>query len=155
MSPTERPKANNRRVLTEYSDSMKKLLTERKYNPGRRPSEHNIGQKSFLTDHGGAIPPNVIELANTSAKSDYLDYCRAKGLEPHPARMPIGVAGFFINFLTEPGDLVMDPFAGSNTTGAAADRLNRRWIAIEVSEDYINSSKGRFTSHLIEQGSLI
>ena len=51
---------------------------------------------------------------------------------------------FFINFLTEPGDVVVDPFAGSNTTGAVAERLDRKWIAMDLSEDYLEASKFRF-----------
>jgi DNA methylase len=59
MSRSDRPKADNRRVLREYSDSMKKLIKTGKYNAGPRPSQHNIGKKSFKTNNR-AIPPNVI-----------------------------------------------------------------------------------------------
>lgn len=144
MSPTPRPKANNRNVLTEYSSAMKKLLENQKYNSGERPSEHNIGEKSFLKNNKGAIPSNVITIANTKASSDYLNYCRENQITPHPARMPDELAEFFIKFLTEPGDLIFDPFAGSNTTGAVAEKLERKWLSVEVNEDYILGSKGRF-----------
>lgn len=59
MSPNERPKADNRKVLREYSASMKRLIDTGKYNAGPRPSAHNIGAESFKLDNGGAIPPNV------------------------------------------------------------------------------------------------
>ena len=144
MSPCDRPKADNRRILREYSASMKKLLVSGKYNPGKRPSEHHIGETSFLTDNGGAIPPNVLEIANTQASDDYQKFCRGRGLSPHPSRMPLDLPKFFIKFLTDEGDLVLDPFAGSNTTGAAAELLKRRWISIEVQSDYVASSLGRF-----------
>lgn len=144
MSPCDRPKADNRRVLKEYSDSMKKLLVSGKYNPGKRPSEHNIGETSFLTDNGGAIPPNVLQIANTQASDEYQNFCRSKGLSPHPSRMPLDLPKFFIKFLTDEGDLVLDPFAGSNTTGAASELLRRRWIGIEAQSDYAESSRGRF-----------
>ena len=144
MALTDRPYADNRQVLVEYSDAMKKLLARKTYSNGKRPSEHNIGKTSFLTDNSGAIPPNVIAAANTESKSEYLEYCRAKNLQPHPARMPTRLAEFFIKFLTTPGGLVFDPFAGSNTTGAAAERLKRQWIAIETDRRYIQGSIGRF-----------
>jgi len=144
MSTSDRPKADNRRVLKSYSTSMQQLLKSGKYNSGRRPSEHNISQTSFLTDNNGAIPSNVITEANTQANTPYLKYCELKGLQPHPARMPMGLAEFFIKFLTEPGDLVLDPFAGSNTTGAAAEYLQRRWLSIEADLDYILGSCGHF-----------
>lgn len=145
MAANERPKADNRRVLKPYSAAMRRLLETQKYNSGKRPSEHDIGTESFLTDNGGAIPSNVLEFANTSANDPYQEYCRKHELPPHPARMPLGLAEFFIKFLTEPGDLVLDPFAGSNTTGAAAERLERQWLAIEPREDYIRGSVGRFS----------
>jgi DNA modification methylase len=144
MAPKARPKATNRRVLQPYSRSMLNLLKTRSYNAGTRPSEHQIGETSFCRQHKGAIPSNVITLANTQAKSEYLDYCRSKKLTPHPARMPIGLAEFFIKFLTKPGDLVLDPFAGSNTTGAAAQALERKWISIEPDRNYVRGSYGRF-----------
>jgi len=144
MSPIERPKANNRNVLNEYSPSMKQLLNSGKYNPGPRPSEHNIGKDSFKRNNKGSIPSNVLTIANTSSSSPYIKYCKKKGLTLHPARMPIQVAEFFIQFLTEPGDIVLDPFAGSNTTGEAAEKHGRRWIAIEADAEYVEGSRGRF-----------
>lgn len=144
MSPSSRPKANNKNVLQPYSDSMLKLLEKQKYNTGKRPSEHNIGETSFLANHGGAIPGNVITVANTSSSDSYQRYCRKNGLTMHPARMPVGLAEFFIRLLTDPGDIVLDPFGGSNTTGAAAEKLGRYWMTIEASHEYINGSRGRF-----------
>lgn len=146
MSPNDRPKANNRRVLTEYSTSMKQLLRSRKYSAGKRPSEHNIGRASFLKDNNGAIPANVLVLPNTRANDSYQEYCRQHGLPIHPSRMPPGAAEFFIKLLTEPGDLVLDPFAGSNTTGAVAEQLGRRWVSIEIDESYVMGSQSRFIS---------
>lgn len=132
MSPSEKPHADNRRVLKPYSKAMLKLLSSQKYNAGKRPSEHHIGATSFLRNNSGAIPSNVLTLSNTTASDDYLRYCRENGFSPHPARMPTGLPDFFIRFLTKPRGLVLDPFAGSNTTGATAERLRRRWISIEA-----------------------
>lgn len=144
MSPQQAPKANNQRVLQEYSDAMKSLLKKGTYNAGTRPSEHNIGEVSFLKNNGGAIPSNVLTYANTLSSDAYHTYCRQQKLQMHPARMPLELAKFFIKFLTEPGDIVLDPFGGSNTTGAAAEALKRYWISIEAVEDYIKGSRGRF-----------
>ena len=146
MSKTDRPKADNRRVLQPYSESMKKLLERQSYNAGERPSGHRVNSESFNTDNGGAIPPNVLSFSNTRAYDSYQDYCRALDITPHPARMPAGLAEFFIEFLTDPGDIVLDPFAGSNLTGGVAERLGRRWVAIEPIEEYIDGSRGRFES---------
>jgi site-specific DNA-methyltransferase (cytosine-N4-specific) len=165
LSPSPRPKADNRRVLVQYSESMRSLLRRGTYNSGPRPSEHNIGAESFLADNGGAIPPNVLipapadianqlttalgpidllSIANTGASDAYQEFCREVGIQPHPARMPYRLADFFIEMLTDPGDLVLDPFGGSNTTGFAAEKLRRKWIAIEANTSYVFGSRARF-----------
>lgn len=144
MARIARPKANNRNVLTPYREDMKLLLKRGRCNAGERPSGHRIGEESFFKDNGGAIPPNVLEYANTAWNADYNRWCRRIGVVPHPARMSPNLAEFFIKFLTDEQDLVLDPFAGSNTTGAAAERLRRRWIAVEPEEEYVRGSVGRF-----------
>lgn len=144
MSLVERPKASNRHVLNPYSPRMLKLLETGEYNGGRRPSGHVIGETSFNRDNGGAIPPNVLEIPNTSATTEYRQYCRDEGITPHPAPMQPPLVEFFVKMLTDEEDLVFDPFAGSNTTGAVAEELSRRWVASEPNEGYASGSKGRF-----------
>jgi DNA modification methylase len=144
MSPTQRPKADNRRVLKPYGPDMNKLLERGTYNAGSRPSGHRISETAFTRDNGGAIPPNVLEISNTSATDPYRRYCREYGIKAHPAPMQMNLAEFFIKLLTTEDDLVFDPFAGSNTTGAAAEALGRRWLATEPSEEYVLGSRGRF-----------
>ncbi len=102
MSKAERPEANNRLVLKEYSESMLRLLSSKKYNAGKRPSEHNIGKSSFLRNNAGAIPSNVLTFANTNANDEYLSYCREKGVRPHPARMHPGLANSSSSFSPSP-----------------------------------------------------
>jgi len=146
MSNTNYPYADNKNILVEYSKSMKRLLKNQKYNAGSRPSEHVIGKKSFLSDNVGAIPSNVLSLANTSSEEEYTAYCRSINVDPHPARMPGELVEFFIKFLTKEGDLVFDMFGGSNTTGLIAEKFNRNWISIDREESYIRGSMGRFTT---------
>jgi DNA modification methylase len=142
LSKTPNPKADNRQVLKPYSQSMKKLL-KNGYQAKIRPSGHDISDK-FQKDNQGAIPPNLLEIANTESNSAYLRRCKAAGMKPHPARFPQAFAEFFIKFLTNEGDIVLDPFAGSNTTGFTAETLQRRWLAFEINEDYVRGSLYRF-----------
>lgn len=144
LSKSPNPKADNRQVLTEYSQQMKKLIEKQSYNAGKRPSEHVIGEKSFSVDNGGAIPGNVIISANTVGSGAYFSYCKSNGLEIHPARMSQDIPNFFIKFLTDENDMVLDPFAGSNITGAIAEKLGRCWLSIEINQEYAEGSKGRF-----------
>ena len=149
LSKTQNPKADNRKVLKPYSDSMKCLL-KNGYTAKLRPSGHDISDK-FSRDNGGAIPANLLELANTDSNSAYLKMCRTAGIPVHPARFPTGFAEFFIKFLTNEGDLVFDPFAGSNTTGLVSETLGRRWLASELSEEYLEGSTFRFDSFSLER----
>lgn len=142
LSKTENPKADNRKVLKPYSESMKQLL-KNGYKAKLRPSGHDISTK-FQKDNSGAIPPNLIEAANTESNSVYLRKCKEVGIKPHPARFPAMFAEFFVNFLTDENDLVLDPFAGSNTTGFVAENLQRRWISFELNEEYLTGSQYRF-----------
>jgi hypothetical protein len=105
-------------------------------------------QHSPASDNGGAIPSNLLQIPNTESNSAYLRHCATVGAKPHPARFPEKLPTFFIEFLTDPGDTVLDIFAGSNTTGRAAERLDRRWIAFEKDRAYLAASAFRFVDEL-------
>jgi DNA modification methylase len=157
------PKADNSKVLRPYSKSMEQLLKRQSYNSGKRPSEHQISEEGFLRDNGGSIahnffemealdekrdvrlPHSVLSFSNTNSNDYFLKSCREKGITPHPARMSGGLVNFFIQFLTDEGDLVLDPFSGSNTTGYCAEKLNRKWVSFEVMEGYIEQARIRFS----------
>ncbi len=144
LCKTPWPRASNRRVLQPYSDSMKTLLSNG-YRPMLRPSGHDISDK-FAIDNGAAIPPNLIAIPNTESNSGYLRYCKEKGLKAHPARFPAALPEYFIRMATDPGDTVFDPFGGSCVTGEVAERLGRRWVCVELVEDYLRGAMGRFES---------
>ena len=145
LSKTEWPKANVSRVLAAYSDRMRKLLADPAayYTPKKRPSGHDIGT-SFAKDNGGAIPSNLLQIPNTESNGAYLQGCKAMNLDAHPARFPAKLPEFFIRFLTDPEDLVVDIFAGSNTTGAVAEVEGRRWLSFDNRLDYLAASAFRF-----------
>lgn len=167
IAKSDFPKADNSKALRPYSKSMKRLLREKKYNSGKRPSEHKISAKGFAKNNHGSIahnffelesldqnrevrlPHNVLSFANTSSNDHFLRVCRERGITPHPARMNGGLVNFFIEFLTEENDLIFDPFAGSNTTGYCAEKLNRRWLSIEASKEYAESSLIRFENSAV------
>jgi site-specific DNA-methyltransferase (cytosine-N4-specific) len=145
FSRTDWPKADVRRVLVPYSARMRKLIENPGsfYRPKDRPSGHDISA-AFAQDNGGAIPPNLLQFPNTESNSSYLRRCKALGREGHPARFPSELPEFFVRFLTEEGDVVLDIFSGSNTTGAVAESLGRSWLSIEERRDYAALSAVRF-----------
>ncbi len=147
LSKSDTPNADNRRVLRPYSRSMRRLLRDG-YQTAKRPSQHDIGPH-FRRDNGGAIPPNILQVPNTRSSDEYFRRCRAAGLPIHPARFPAPVPEFFVRFLTEPGEMVVDPFAGSNTTGHVAEQLERHWLSIEINAEYVAGSQLRFGDSLM------
>lgn len=136
------PKADNTKVLQEYSRDMIRLI-ERGVANTKRPSGHII-KGSFAEDRGGSIPPNLIQCGNNESNSEYLNRLKEAGRKIHPARFPADLPRFFVRFCTDPKDLVVDPFAGSNTTGMVAEQLGRRWMAVEKDHLYWEDSKLRF-----------
>jgi DNA modification methylase len=152
LSKTPHPKADNRRVLKPYSKDMLRLA-KKGVKATRRPSGHAITSTFDGVAAGGSIPSNVLEhnvademlvLGNNAANDGYTIRCKEAGMKIHPARFPPALPEFFVRMLTVEGDLVLDPFAGSNTTGAVAERLGRRWLAAEMVSDYLDASKFRF-----------
>jgi site-specific DNA-methyltransferase (cytosine-N4-specific) len=159
LSKSEWPKANNRGVLRPYSKDMLRL-NAKGVNSTRRPSGHNINATFSDVQSGGSIPPNMIDddtpsdllrMGNNSANDQYTLRAKQHGLKIHPARFPAALPEFFIKLLTDTGDIVIDPFAGSNTTGAVAELLDRRWIAYEQVAEYLEASKFRFDAILEPQ----
>lgn len=180
LSKSDRPQANNRRVLRAYSRDMERLLERGSYNHGLRPSGSRVGETSWSVRHGGAIPPSALEhdfppeaaaqdaarladnfLRHGGSESNSRYHHALKALRAryaddpelarkarkHPARFPIQVPSFFIRLLTSEEDLVVDPFAGSNVTGQAAEELRRRWAAFELDRAYLEPSIARFGAY--------
>ena len=159
FSKTPWPKACNSRVLKEYSPDMIRL-NRRGVKATVRPSGHVI-RSSFDKVGEGAIPGNVVEdvlpeelempipdamlkFGNNAANDEYAKRSKELGLKMHPARFPSALPEFFIKLLTDEGDTIIDPFAGSNTTGVVAEGLNRQWIAMEQKAEHLEASKVRF-----------
>lgn len=155
FSKTPHPKASNLKVLKEYSEDMIRL-NRNGVRGAIRPSGHVIRDSFDKIHAGGSIPPNVVEasledipesllkMGNNAANDIYTKRCKEEGIKIHPARFPALLPRFFIKLLTDPDDLILDPFAGSLTAGAVAESLERRWIAGEAVEDYLRAGKFRF-----------
>lgn len=156
LGKTEWPKANNRSVLRPYSKDMERL-NAKGLKQQKRPGGYEIRPSFSEVSAGGSIPPNVIEndiekishdmlkFGNNAANDAYSKRCKEAGIKPHPARFPATLPKFFIKLVTDEGDLVLDPFAGSNTTGAVAEGLQRFWIASDQVTEYLEASKFRFS----------
>lgn len=64
----------------------------------------------------------------------------------HPTVKPLKLMSWLVSLLTRPMDLILDPFCGSGTTCLAAKMLKRKWIGIEVNEEYLQIAEHRIKS---------
>ncbi|MCS7311226.1 MAG: site-specific DNA-methyltransferase, partial [Armatimonadetes bacterium] len=85
-----------------------------------------------------AYPTNVLHMA-TECYNRY-----------HAATFPVELPAWFIKLFTEPGDVVLDPFIGSGTTAVACVRLDRRYIGIEIKEEYVRLAEERIAKEQVE-----
>ena len=160
LSKTAWPKASNQRVLKETFSADMHRLNRRGLKETTRPGGYKINGSWTQIKTKGAIPSNFVQaelfdfpvkpaenvliMGNNAANDEYTLKCKSAGLKIHPARYPKTLPEFFIKMLTDESDLVLDPFAGSNTTGAVAQSLKRKWIAFEAVREYLEASKFRF-----------
>ena len=98
------------------------------------------GRKSQLLKKGFTI----IKIKGEPIKRDVIE-CAVETIKgsKHPAIYPLYIIKELIKLLSKPNDVVLDPFAGSGTTAVAAKELNRRYIGIEINEDYCKTAKER------------
>ena len=156
LSKTAWPKADITRVLSPYSERMKKLIADPDsfYTPKKRPSGHDIGS-SFGIDNGGSLPSNLLSIPNSESNGQYMSSCKLVNASSHPARFPAKLPAFFVDMLTDQNDLVIDIFAGSNTTGQVAEASRRRWMAFELEPRYVAASALRFLPSSIPEDTII
>lgn len=103
-----------------------------------------VQSEDFATNNEAAIPPNLVVAPNIKSNSGHLRYCKDQGIKLHTARFPASLPKFFVRMLINPGDDVVDPFGGSCVTGEVCERLERRWMCIDLDQDYLRGAKGRF-----------
>ena len=142
-----RVRSNNRRVLEPHSERHLKLIARggESRTASYADGAYNIREGSYSNNTPGRIPRNVITLGHKcSDNARYRKDAADLGLPSHGAPMPLALPDFLIRFLTQPGDLVADPFGGKLTTAMAAEKLGRRWISTEIMLEYIRGAAERF-----------
>lgn len=144
-SPSEL-RSDNRRVLNEHTMRHKKLLMEgNKRQAVYGDGAYKLRESSYSNQTEGSIPKNVFERGNACADTlAFRKFASKLGLPHHGAMFPTALASFFIKFLTREGDLVIDPFCGSNKTGLAAQRLNRRFVSVDRCAQFLRTSAELF-----------
>lgn len=138
--------ADNRRVLLPHSPRHQRFLATGGGGAGTAADgAHKKRSTSYSTPSPGRIPDNVLAFSHSCAgQNSYKAAARSHGIAPHGAPFPERLVEFLVRYLTEDGMLVADPFAGSQTTGAVCERLDRRWLTSEVISDYVRGGMSRF-----------
>lgn len=140
-------KSDNRRVLEPHTERHLRLLAEGGERRERVNSDgaYRIRAGSYGHSTPGRIPRNVLTVpVSCSSQRRYKQAARELGLPVHGAPYPQRLSDFLVQFLTAPGDLVADPFAGSMTTAVSAEELGRRWICTELGGEYARGGAERF-----------
>lgn len=136
---------DNRRVLKPYSPATRRWAQRHPADERAvRPSGYAIRSDAFHPTGEGAIAGNLLVATGAAGGDAYSRRCRAEGVPLHPARFPAALPRHVILLTTQPGDLVVDPFAGSFTTAGVAEDLGRRWISSECMLDYCRGGSFRF-----------
>ncbi len=145
-------RSSNQRVLMPHSEKHKRFVQRGGIQTAAITSDgayrKSVGDYS-KTDlvNGGKIPTNVLYFANKCRSNERVNrYAKeVLGCVTHGAKFPLSLANFLVSFLSRPGDLVLDPFAGTSTVGESCQALNRRFIMIEPILEYVKQSFIRFT----------
>lgn len=142
-----RVRSDNRRVLLEHTDKHLQLIRQggESREVVNSDGAYRIRKGKYGNQTEGRIPRNILSFGHRcAAQMAYKKAARAMGLPVHGAPMPMKLAEFLIQFLSVPGELVVDPFGGSFTTAHAAERLGRRWLSTECMVEYVLGASTRF-----------
>lgn len=115
-----------------------------------RPSTHNFNCEKVWNDNGGSDPGSVIECGNTSSNDSFMKLCKERGIS-HPSRFPEKLVEFFVLSGTNAGDIVLDPFSGSGTVAVVAAANRRRWVGIDMNENFCELATERMKIELKEE----
>lgn len=141
-------RSDNRRVLEPHSERHLQFVRSGGIKADNVHSDGAYRKRvgAYSSETKGKIPRNVLDFARSAEDRDaaYRRYCAERGLATHGASMPVRLAKFLIEFLTEKGDLVVDCMAGRCKVGLAAEALERRWICTDRQAEYVLGSHGQF-----------
>lgn len=117
--------------------SYQNLLVWDKSN--KTPNRYYMQQLEYIL----MLTKNGSRDINNMGTGNLLSFKNPVGKKTHPTEKPVGLMSILISNSTNVGDLVIDPFMGSGTTGVACKNLNRKFIGIEKDDKYFEIAKTR------------
>lgn len=133
------------KVIGKYSDKICEIFVWEKSNPMPASGVNVTNAYEFIIVFGNTIKSN-----NTYTKN-HITTSVAKMPKTHKAVMHKNVSDFFIKNFTKENDIVLDPFMGVGTTGLSCLEMNRKFVGIEISEEYYNDSLNNLKNFLTIQ----
>lgn len=131
-------KFNIDQMRTPYAEKsiqrMKKPLKKRFARTENEPDEY----KDWAPHPLGALPSTLINISSQSKRIS----------DTHVAVFPMELVEYFIGGSTDQGDLVLDPFMGTGTTGVSCKKLNRNYLGFELEPQYIVEAKKRILNYV-------
>lgn len=127
-------------------DQMRNPYAEKSIQRMKKPlkkrfarTENDLGEyKDWLPNPLGALPTTLINISSQSKRVS----------DTHVAVFPIELVEYFIKGSTDEGDLVLDPFMGTGTTGVSCKKLNRNYLGFELETQYIEEAKKRILNYV-------
>ncbi len=129
-----------------FTHSTETIIWARKQLTLKKKGKHYFNYELMKKDNGGKqmkdvwefdeLEPTIIEIGTASKKE--------KKLGSHPTQKPVALLDRLIKCATKIGDLVLDPFSGSGTTGLVAVSLKRNYIGIDNMVEYLKLTKSRY-----------
>ena len=141
FTKTENFTFNIDEMRVPYSESSLKRFKKpikKRYN--RTEGDDKVEYKDWGPNPKGALPSTLINIGSESKRIS----------DNHIAVYPEQLTDYFIKGATNEGDLVLDPFIGSGTTGVSAKKLKRCWIGFDNIEEYVNFANKRIDSTKID-----
>jgi site-specific DNA-methyltransferase (cytosine-N4-specific) len=148
-------RSDNRRVLEPHTDKHKAFMKNGgdKRTVAFGDGAYKLRPGSFGRETPGRIPKNIVEVGHACSDTNAVRRAaKSLGQSAHGAMFPTRLCDFFVRFLTEKNDLVVDPFGGSQKVALSAERHNRRWVTTERMYEYLQQAQALFKGLGEEQG---
>lgn len=122
-----------------FTHSTETVIWARKQLTSKKKGNHTFNYSLMKEENGGKQMKDVWQFEDLEPEF-YISVCTPKSEKKegkHPTQKPLGLLKRIIEASTHEGDLILDPFNGSGTTGIAAKMLNRKYIGIEQEQEYL------------------
>lgn len=128
-----------------FTHSTETVIWARKQLTLKKKGTHYFNYEAMKKENNGKqmkdfwefdMEPEIVEISTVSKKEKFYG--------DHPTQKPVKLLQRLITAASKEGDLILDPFNGSGTTGIVATQMNRQYIGIEIDDNYLELTKNRY-----------